>query len=446
MLTAGLVLTITMVASESMAVSTVLPLTEAELGRLDLYGWLFSAFFLGNLVGIVTAGRAADTVRPAVPFAIGLGVFVVGLVVAASASSMEALVAGRAVQGLGAGALPATAYVVIGRAYPSLARPRMFALLSTAWVVPALLGPALAGWVGEGLGWRWVFGGLVPLVVVVGALALIPLARLPAEGRPFEGRRVVLVIVAAIGAVATLSGVDGLAEGRAWWPLVVGLALLVPGLARLSPPGALRIAPGLAATVVTRGLLTFAFFSAASFLPLALTNLRGLPTGLAGAAISAGSLAWTVGSWTQERLVRRRRPGRITQGGLLVVAVGAALTAAVTVGEVPTAVTYLGWAVAGIGMGTAYSPLSFSALQLADPGEEGAATSALQLWDQLGVALGTGLAGALIAWGAAQERSLDSVLRWVFLGAAVVALAGAVAAGRIGAEPAESTELAGATT
>ena len=141
MLTSGLVLIVTLVAFESLAIGTVMPLVEDDLGDLWLYGWVFSAFFLGNLVGIVVAGTAADRMRPAVPFAAGLVVFAIGLVVGGLAPSMLVLVLGRALQGLGAGAMPAISYVCIGRGYPHEQRPTMFALISSAWVIPSVAGP-----------------------------------------------------------------------------------------------------------------------------------------------------------------------------------------------------------------------------------------------------------------------------------------------------------------
>ena len=143
-LTAGLVLSITFVASEALAVVTVMPRRRPDLGGLRLYGWVFSAFMLGSVVGIVAAGREADRRGPAIPFVAGLVLFGAGLAVAGLAPSMEVLVAGRVLQGVGAGAVPSVAYVVIGRSFPGPLRARMMAVLSTAWVVPGLAGPAVA--------------------------------------------------------------------------------------------------------------------------------------------------------------------------------------------------------------------------------------------------------------------------------------------------------------
>ena len=122
-LTVGLVLTITFVASEALAVVTVMPVVARDLGGLRLYGWVFSGFMLGSVVGIVVAGREADRRGPAVPFVAGVVLFGSGLAVAGLAPSMGVLVAGRVMQGLGAGAVPSVAYATIGRSLPEALRP-----------------------------------------------------------------------------------------------------------------------------------------------------------------------------------------------------------------------------------------------------------------------------------------------------------------------------------
>ena len=168
----GLVCMVTVVATESMAVTTVMPLVERDLGQLSLYGWAFSAFFIGNLMGSVAGGRATDRMAPVLPLAAGVGVFVAGLLVGGLAPSMLVLVLGRLLQGVGAGVVPAVMYVCVGRGFPAALRPKVFAITSTAWVVPSLVAPLVAAWVAQAVGWRWVFLGLVPVAVVVAALSL----------------------------------------------------------------------------------------------------------------------------------------------------------------------------------------------------------------------------------------------------------------------------------
>src|SRR5579859_6786463 len=132
-LTTGLVLTITFIASEALAVVTVMPVVARDLGGLSLYGWVFSGFMLGSVVGIVAAGREVDRRGPAVPFVAGVVLFTCGLAVAGLAPSMGVLVAGRVLQGLGAGAVPSVAYASIGRTMTGPLRAQMMAVLSTAW-------------------------------------------------------------------------------------------------------------------------------------------------------------------------------------------------------------------------------------------------------------------------------------------------------------------------
>ena len=188
-LTLGLVLTITFIASEALAVVTIMPVVARDLSGLGLYGWVFSAFMLGNVVGIVTAGRQADRYGPARPYVGGLLLFGTGLAIAGLAPSMLVLVCGRALQGIGAGAVPAVAYVAIGRCLPESLRARMMAVLSTAWVLPGLIGPAVSAAVASLVGWRWVFLGLLPLVAITGSLALPALIRLGRRPRPARSRR-----------------------------------------------------------------------------------------------------------------------------------------------------------------------------------------------------------------------------------------------------------------
>ena len=126
-LTLGLVLNVTIVASEALAVGTILPIVAKDLGGIDLYGWVFAGFFLGNLLGIVVAGMLIDRGGLVRPFVLGIGLFSIGLLVGGLAPTMEVLVAARVIQGFGAGAIPAVAYVSIARAMPQRLRPRMFA-------------------------------------------------------------------------------------------------------------------------------------------------------------------------------------------------------------------------------------------------------------------------------------------------------------------------------
>src|SRR5918996_783361 len=239
-LTAGLVLTITLVAFESLAIATVMPVVSDDLGGLGLYGWVFSGFFLGNLLGIVLAGEAADRRGTRAPFLTGLVLFAIGLVVGGSAQSMPLLVAGRVAQGVGAGVIPAVAYASVGRAYPPILRPRVFAVFSTAWVVPGVVGPAAASAIERWSSWRVVFLALLPLVAVAALMTLPTLTQAAPVGaapRP-EGtrRRDAMVLVAGVALVLAGLGAQQISAAAAL--VVVGATPAAWAFLRLGATGA----------------------------------------------------------------------------------------------------------------------------------------------------------------------------------------------------------------
>lgn len=440
-LTIGLILTVTIVASEALAISTIMPVVADDLaaGSRTLYGWVFSAFLLSSLVGIVLAGLLIDRGSLATAFVVGLSLFCVGLVIGGVAPTMEVLVAGRALQGLGAGAVPAVAYVAIGRALPEHLRPTMFATLSTAWVLPGVLGPFLAGVVAELFHWRLVFLGLLPLAAIAAAMT-VPAIRSVRDGPGSDDERIAAARMSArlplALALAVGSGlmIAGLTDARLvpGLPLfVVGLMLAIPTFRRLTPPGTLRAGRGLPAAVLLRGLLTFAFFSADVYVTLALEDWRGLSPVLAGVALMGATLSWTAGAWIQARVFHRLGARPLVRLGFAVVAVGIVLFSAVLNLAVPVLVGVGAWTIAGLGMGLSYAPLSLTVLREAPLESQGAATAGLQLSDVLGTSLGAGVGGALVAFGHREGHE-----EWVGLGLAfavgvVVAGIGFALAGRL---------------
>jgi MFS family permease len=431
-LTVGLVLTITLVAFEALAVITILPAIKDDLQGIRLYGWATSAFQLGVMVGIVVAGGQADRRGPVPPFVGGIVLFAAGLVVGGLAPTMLVLVLGRALQGLGAGAVPAVSYAVIGRSYPEALRPRVFAVLSTAWVVPGLVGPAVSALVAERLGWRWVFLGLLPLVVASASLALASLRRIGPPDRPVSpAGRLGKAVAVATAAGLVLAGLSSRSLLLGALLTAAGLLLGLRPLRGLLPPGTLTARAGLPVTVLSRGLLTLAFFGADTYVPLAITAVRGRSTAVASIAVTAATLSWTAGAWVQERKAADWPGRRLIRAGLLIVAAGIACEVAALFPAVPVAVGVAGWAVGGFGIGLAYSPLSLIVLSEAPSGQEGVASASLQLADTLGVALGAGFGGVLVAVGAVAGWDERVGIGGAFGLAAAVAVAAAALARRV---------------
>jgi MFS family permease len=431
----GVLMSVTVVAFQALGVGTVMPAVARELGGLERYGWAFSAFMLASLVGSVAAGQDADRAGPVRAYVAAIASFSAGSLLAAVADSWSLLLAGRALEGLGAGALGVVTYASASRAYPPEMYGRMLALMSSAWVLPSLAGPAVAGLIADHASWRWVFVLLLPFLPVAVALTLPGLRALSRAERVAMPRRLpqALALAAGTGLFLGALGFDGplpLALGVA-----AGLALALPAFRAVMPAGTLRAARGLPSAVLVRGALAVAFLGCDAFLPLALTELRGFSVSQAGLVISVASLSWSLGSFFQARLDRldggTGRPRRLLAGLAVLLCGIAATTAGLVDDGIPVAVAIAGWAVAGFGIGIGYPSIGAIVLSEAPGGEEGGVSAALQLIETIGVAVFTGIGGALIAVGL--ERGWDAVtaLALVFAGGAGAAVAGLVAGRRV---------------
>jgi MFS family permease len=361
---------------------------------------------------------------------------------------MLVLVAGRVVQGLGAGAISCVANTAIGRAYPPRLRATMLAVMSTSWVVPGLVGPGLSALITTTLGWRWVFAGLIPLVVVA-ALMTGPAVRQfgpTAESIAHAStRRTSDPLLVAIG----LGGVvGGLTNARDAWPLifsVVGLTIAVPALIRLSPTGTLRLRAGAPAAIALNLVINFAFFATDAFMPLAVTDVRHRAVGFAGLALTTGALSWTVGAWLTARLDQRVPAHVRVRIGFGCVAAGIALVLLGLQPDVPILVFPAAWVVAGLGMGLGYQGLALVVLNDGgtdeDSGPAAATVSARQVFDVVGTAVGTGVAGACVAVATAGGYSTKTGLSVTFVLMIAMALFGAAVSSRLAPRPAAADVL-----
>lgn len=433
-LTIGILAVVSLVAFEAMAVATAMPVAVRELDGLRLYAWGFSAFLTASLVGMVVAGDHSDRRGPRTPFVVAVLTFGAGLVVAGLAATMSVFVLGRAVQGFGAGLAVVVVYVVVGRTYPERMRPRVFSALSSAWVVPAVVGPSIAGLVADHLSWRVVFLAVPPLIAPA-VLLMLPRLRVigPAEPGGGSRRRVVPALCGAVG-VASLQYAGQRLDVLSFPLVAVAVVLLVLGLPQLLPRGIFRVRRGLPTAVLMRGVLAGSFFGAEAFVPLMLIEERGVPTALAGVTLTAAAVSWSVGSWLQGRPSTSAPRDVLIRRGTGFVALG---VAAVSLGlwtALPPYVAAVGWALGGLGMGLAMSSTSVVVLGLSSVQEQGFNSAALQLSDALGAIVLVGLGGAIFASSHGPGRNTGAFLA-IYAVMSAVALAGYVLAPRVRATP-----------
>jgi MFS family permease len=287
--------------------------------------------------------------------------------------------------------------------------------------------------VAAAVGWRWVFLGLLPLVIAAGVLVVLALGHVPPPASPSTAAVPYLAVLGVVVGAGT--GLASLSSGVA--PVaaaggIAGAVLLAVSMRRLTPPRYLSAQPGLSVTILSRSLLTCCFFAGDAYVPYAVVTVRHAPTTLAALALTASTLTWTAGSWVQARYIARWGPRRLVRPGECLIAAGLGAMCLMLLPSVPPALAVAAWALAGAGIGTAYSPLSVTTLDLAAAGEEGRATSALQLCDVLGQAIGTGVAGAIVAATARIGHRPGVALAFSF--AIAVALAGIIVGARLPGE------------
>lgn len=420
--TVGMFGLIAFVAFEAMAVTTVMPSVARDLGGFDLYALSFAAPLASGVVGMVGAGMWSDRVGPRGPLLISMALFSLGLLVCGTARSMDVLIAGRVIQGLGGGALIVGVYVVVGLVYPSVLQPAIFASFAAAWVLPALFGPGIAALVAGAIGWRWVFTGTIVLVLLALVLIAPTLRRMAShpEGTTTSVSRLGWACVAAVAVLALelLGSAGGLARGGA----VGALLLVLLSLARLLPVGTLTGARGLPAVVATRGLLSASFFCAEAYIVYVLQERWNLSVGQAGIALTLVGVVWALSSQVQSRLGPRITHERAMQTGTMVVLAGI-ISIFITVAlrrdgsELPAVLPIAAYVLAGAGMGFAYPRTSVAMLAESTDRDRGLNSSALSVADSLGGALALSVSG--VAFASAQGSGTDPFL-------VVYALAGAI--------------------
>ncbi len=426
-LTTGIVALISLIGFEYLAIATAMPAVARALDGLPLYTLAFGGPMAAGVIGMVLSGGWSDRHGPRGPLWCGVVAFAAGLLLAGLAPTMALLVAGRLVQGFGGGLMSVALYVLVARAYPPALHPPIFAAFAAAWVAPVIVGPALAGFIVETLGWRWVFLGAVLLAVPASLFVQAGLRgralQDPAPAVKIRNSRLPWAVVAA----ASAGGLYWAGQHHeAPW---LALALLVLAIAarQLLPRGTLLAQRGLPAVVALRGLVAAAFFGCEVFIPLLLSGERGLSLTQAGLVLTVGALGWSAGSWWQ---ARPGAPPRavLLSGGMMAIVAGILAILALLWPAVPLALGVLGWIGAGLGMGVVYPTLSVLTLQLSAPSEQGSNSSALQLSDSLFSATALALSGALFAALLPQSAAAGYAAGLVL--AAGFAMVGVMVAGR----------------
>jgi MFS family permease len=286
-------------------------------------------------------------------------------------------------------------------------RARVFAGFAAAWVIPSIIGPAVAGFIAEQLDWRWVFLGVIGLVLPAGAMMLVPLLRVRelVAGDPavrWSRSRLAWSVLAAAAALGVSLSTE-LADPWRWIVAVGSIALTVVAVRPLLPAGTLRAARGMPATVLMRTVVAGAFFGTEIYLPYLLIDRYEFSPSLAGAVLTGAGISWAAASWLQGRLGDRVSNVDAVRIGTSVLAVALVVVLLIAVLGLSPVIAFVAWTFAGAGMGFMYPRFSVAVLELSPKEAQGFNSAALTIGESLGAAVGlavTALVASAVVGGA----------------------------------------------
>jgi EmrB/QacA subfamily drug resistance transporter len=396
-----------MAALDQTVVGTALPRIAADLGGLEWYAWVFTAYMLATTAVVPVAGKLGDLYGRRLLLIVGIVEFLISSALAGFANSMELLVIMRALQGVGAGILAANSQAALGDLFPPAQLGKYNGMLSGVYALASLVGPVLGGAITDGVGWRWVFLVNLP----VGLLALFVVMRWfrpSASGRarePLDLSGMILLVMAVVAWLAAFSGLERAAAGE-WLPTTAAslAALVLTGvfvrveLRTVGPvlPIPLLLERELRATLIITGACGMGIYTLAIFTPLMLQGSLGLSPSAAGLAMTPMVFGLVFGGIVGG--VRVSRVGRyrtVIGAGLVIATIAAALLASSA--SVPNARVVAGWlGLVGFGAGMTIPALMSAAQNAVVHTELGLATSLSKFARTFGGIVGLGMLGATL--------------------------------------------------
>ena len=402
----GLMTGLFLAALDQTVVATALPTVVGELGGLDYYSWVVTAYLLSATVSTPLYGKLSDMYGRRALFQAAILVFLAGSLLVGLAQGMLQLVIFRGIQGAGAGGLMSMTFAVIGDVVSPRQRGRYIGLLAGVWAFASVVGPLIGGFIVDNFSWRWVFLVNLP----VGAVAFgvtSSVLRLPVAGRPHrvdvEGAALLILGVTCV----LLALVWGGTEYRWSSPVILGLAtvgtlglvMFVYWERRVSEPLLpMRLFESSIFSVSSAlGFLTgTALFGGVIFLPLFLQIVTGMSatnSGLLLLPLTAGVVAGSVGSGRIISYTGRYRAWPI--GGFGLATVGMFLLSTMTA-STAASLSSIYMVVLGVGVGSAMQVTVLVVQNSVDYRDLGVATSAAQFFRQMGGSFGVALFGAIM--------------------------------------------------
>ncbi|MDO5668024.1 MAG: MFS transporter [Alcaligenaceae bacterium] len=391
-------------------VTTIMPSVVRDIGGIDYYAWITSLFVAASIIGSTLSASLIEQLGLRTAYLLGIFVFIIGSILAATAPSMPFLLFGRSIQGLGGGVMLGLSYASIRLIFEAHLWPRAMALISTMWGVSTLSGPAVGGLFAEHGAWRMALWSTVPVALFVAFLVFtqVPQRRTATHGVAKSDVPFLKILLLSFSVIVMSIG----SLGQSWLIRIgalVGVAVILYGIAKsdlksskpLFPTGLYSFSHPVGALFAGVVLLSMGVTTEV-FIPYFLENIHGLRPLLAGYMAASMSAAWTVGS-----IITAGKSSRIVNKLLLFSPLLSGSCLLLLGLLMPWQGLSHDWSLLwvlmiplfGIGLGVGMSwPHILSRIMIAaDKGQESQTTSAITTVQLYAVSLGTALGGMLVA-------------------------------------------------
>ncbi|WP_085369816.1 MDR family MFS transporter [Leifsonia sp. NCR5] len=432
----ALMLTTGLVAIDSTILATAVPSIVADLGGFSQFPWLFSVYLLAQAVSVPLYAKLSDTIGRKPIVLIGIGLFLVGSVLCGFAWSMPALIAFRAVQGLGAGAIQPMAVTIAGDIYTVAERAKAQGYLASVWAISSVVGPTLGGLFSEFTSWRWIFFVNVPLCILAGWM-LMRTFHEKIERRKHRidyAGSILLTSGMTLLILAVLEGGTGWAWNSVWSIgsfVLGGLILVVFVLVeRRAAEPVLPLWVFSRRLLVTTTLVSLGvgaiLIGLTSYVPTYLEGTVHVTPFISGLAVAALTIGWPIAASQSGRFYLRIGFRNTALLGSAIALVGAITLAATSV-HPSVAFVAISCFIVGLGMGLIATPTLIAAQSSVDWNERGVVTGtnmfARSIGSAVGVAVFGAIANSIIAGSAGGEHdpaTVQAAATAVFVSVAVV--------------------------
>jgi EmrB/QacA subfamily drug resistance transporter len=401
----AIMLSTALVALDSTIIATAVPSVVADLGGFSQFPWLFSIYLLTQAVTVPLYGKFADLFGRKPVMLFGIAVFLLGSVLCGFAWSMPVLIAARAIQGIGAGAVQPISMTMLGDLYTLAERARVQGYVTSIWGGASLVGPALGGLFSEYVSWRWIFFINLPF----GALAVMVLVRKFSERVERTKHKIDYAgsALLTIGCALVLLGL--LEGGVAWkWDSAPSVLIFAFGVAVLVAFGFVErkaAEPVLPLWVFTNRTLVGGNMMAlvvgailmglSSYLPTFAEGVIGTGALVAGFALAAMTIGWPIAATLSGHAYMRIGLRNTALIGSVFVITGSVLTGLLSA---QAQVWQAGGAafVIGVGLGLVSSPTVIAVQTTVGWERRGVATATNMFSRSLGSAVGVAVFGAIV--------------------------------------------------